>query len=317
MLGKNIYRKIKISLAAAAAVMMTAALPLTAFAAERTYKVEFRPGTHGTVAEAYAVQNVPYGEELTLPATDDIEPDEGYYFTGWNKDVETTVTGRAVYVAQYARMINRVSYTVSYVDSAGAELATKKVNYTEQGTVVTARAEEIEGYAPDAETKSITAAEDGAEITFVYTTTLDPEVIVEENVQTVTVPGTTTVVTEGTQGAAAGAAGTGTAGGAAGTTAGGTAAGAGAGAGTADAGTGTEAEGGAQPGGETADVTEDEVPLADNPSEDTEDVQDVGEDEVPLANKTESGNIAGIIAVAAVAVAAVAALTVYMVRKRR
>ena len=249
-----------------------------------------------------------------------ISSDTGYYFTGWNKEVEQTVTGKAVYVAQYARILDGVEYTIRYVDTAGAELWAKRVGTTERGELITATAPEIEGYTVDAAQKEVRADGDGAQITFVYTTTEAPREVIEEHVQTVNVPGDTNIITETVPGTTAdtGAgtdtdAGTGTAG-----------------TGT-DAGTGTGAAGqadtvpetgapdeGTEPETPGVEIEDEEVPLADQDlDEETSgdsDTTTIDEEEVPTSNqKVEEGTpvwvygaAGGVLAVAAAAGAVVA-----------
>ena len=88
----------------------------------------------------------------------------GYYFTDWNKNVETTVTQKATYVAQYAKIIEEASYRVRYLDTYGNELATQKVVAASKGGTVVEYARPIDGYIPDAEGKTTTIAAEGTEI---------------------------------------------------------------------------------------------------------------------------------------------------------
>ena len=103
-----------------------------------------------------------------------VQPNTGYYFTDWNKAVETTVTGKATYVAQYAKIIEEASYRVRYLDTFGNELATQKVVAASKGGTVVEYARQIDGYIPDAEGKSTTIAAEGTEIDFVYTPADNP-----------------------------------------------------------------------------------------------------------------------------------------------
>ena len=69
------------------------------------YTVTYQPGEHGTLTEADAdgnvvYPNVAYGEET--PNAPEVNAEKGYYFTGWNPKIAETVTGNAVYTAQYA-----------------------------------------------------------------------------------------------------------------------------------------------------------------------------------------------------------------------
>lgn len=69
------------------------------------YTVTYQPGEHGalTGADAYGnvvYLNVAYGEKT--PNAPEVNAEKGYYFTGWNPEIAETVTGNAVYTAQYA-----------------------------------------------------------------------------------------------------------------------------------------------------------------------------------------------------------------------
>lgn len=318
--AKSLESRTKALLAAGVLAAVTTFSPVAAQAAGRTYVVEFRDGSHGQVDDSLARQEIEYNGQADVPTTDEITPDTGYYFTGWNKEVEQTVTGKAVYVAQYARILDGVEYTIRYVDTAGAELWAKRVGTTERGELITATAPEIEGYTVDAAQKEVRADGDGAQITFVYTTTEAPREVIEEHVQTVNVPGDTNIITETVPGTTAdtGAgtdtdAGTGTAG-----------------TGT-DAGTGTGAAGqadtvpetgapdeGTEPETPGVEIEDEEVPLADQDlDEETSgdsDTTTIDEEEVPTSNqKVEEGTpvwvygaAGGVLAVAAAAGAVVA-----------
>ena len=62
-----------------------------------------------------------------------------------------------------------VEYTVNYVDAEGNALVDAKLGTGVVGSLVTETAPTIDGYKPDAETKSLTLAEGTNEITFTYT----------------------------------------------------------------------------------------------------------------------------------------------------
>ena len=69
------------------------------------YKVTYKPGEYGTLTGADAdgnvvYPNVAYGEET--PNAPEVKANKGYYFTGWSPEIAETVTGNAVYTAQYA-----------------------------------------------------------------------------------------------------------------------------------------------------------------------------------------------------------------------
>ena len=256
-----------------AAAMMVFVSGFSVRAAD-SYKVSFKAGSKGningqsSVTEEYEY-NSTLGDSLAI-IEGQIVPDNGYYFTGWSKDINsgTKVTRRENYVAQYARIIDEAVYRVNYVDTYGNAVATQKVVTTGLGAVVTEAAVPVIGYSVNTQYLQATINDaDGTELTFVYTQ--DPNVVTETEV--VVTPGGTTVTVVGATDAA---------------TAGGTAAA------TNTVGAGTEAaQAEAQETGEgTAQVEEDEVPLAQEPQSD--DSAEIEEDEVPLGEKeVSSGNV--------------------------
>lgn len=156
-------------------LVMTAFLqPFCVEAAAPVYTVEFRAGNHGSFSGASkTTESRIYKETLNaVPEPDQI--DSGYWFTGYDTAVETTVTESRVYVAQYARLINAVEYRVNYVDSNGVVLATQRTAYANEGETIHAYAPAVEGYTPDAAEKNAVAQAGGTTITFVYTLTGGP-----------------------------------------------------------------------------------------------------------------------------------------------
>mgnify|MGYP000899683189 CR=1 FL=1 len=150
---------------------------LVAEASSRTYEVSFRAGSQGTIDGGSSYEEkVEYNQSLPYDITyydGLVVSNPGYYFTGWSPEIDTTVTEKAVYVAQYAKVIEGVDYHISFVDDQGTVLETHKVGVTEEGAVITANALDIEGYTADAETKTVTAKGEDTEIKFIYTPTKD------------------------------------------------------------------------------------------------------------------------------------------------
>ncbi|MEG0155650.1 MAG: hypothetical protein RR678_09790 [Lachnospiraceae bacterium] len=182
-----------------AAVMVFGFATTAQAAGEKEYNVSFKAGSKGTIGGNSSVtQKIAYEgniEEATYTAM--VQAQDGYYFTEWSPKVETTVTKKAVYVAQYAKIINETVYRVNYIDTNGNEVATQKVVTTNDGAAVAEAAIVVDGYQVDANSKTATVSGKGTEITFVYTSTAVPQVITDE--QTVTTPGgTTTTTVDGT-----------------------------------------------------------------------------------------------------------------------
>ncbi|SDY04565.1 hypothetical protein [Eubacterium barkeri] len=191
-------------------LLVVLAYPVQAADANKEYAISFRGGEGtiqvadtGAVNESYTVK-VPYEGTVDLSIITALPP-TGYYFTGWSPEVETTVTEKANYVAQYARIINEGVYRVRYMDHYGNELATQRAAITNVGVDVTEYALPIDGYVVDAASKTVNiATAKGTQIDFIYTS--EAEANPTEVIQTVVLPGGTTIVTTG--GVTAGTVGT-------------------------------------------------------------------------------------------------------------
>lgn len=173
---------------AMALLLMGISIPSAAHAEEGVYNIEFKAGAEGTINGQSSVSvEVPYEGTLSLNNIDAIPNNsDEYYFTGWNKEIEYSVTKKATYVAQYAKMISKTTYRVRYLDTYGNELATQKVVPASVGGNVTVDALTIEGYIVDAIAKTTTIAAEGTEIDFVYTLADNPEFSTQPGVVTVT-----------------------------------------------------------------------------------------------------------------------------------
>lgn len=161
---------------------LSASCPKTALAAGGRYQAEFRAGSHGSFGFASKVTvQADYQTALQyIPEPDKV--DEGYWFTGYSPMVSERVTENAVYVAQYARLVNAVEYRISFIDGEGNAIATQKVAYANIGDDIVAYAPPIEGYQPDAMMKSRAAVSmESNEITFVYTPRNNGEAAADED----------------------------------------------------------------------------------------------------------------------------------------
>lgn len=287
--------KLKAVLFIAIIGVMAVCVSLPVMAAPKTYQVVFRAGSHGTVGgESSYTESVPYEgviNEAKYAAM--VQEQDGYYFTGWSPDVETVVTKKAVYVAQYAKIIKEVVYEVNYVDENGNAVATKKVLKTNEKASIAEEAAIVEGYQEDAGVKTA-IAENGLIITFVYTSTTEPNVITDE--RTETLPGTTTTETVAEEASGTNQAGAGTTG-----TQGGT------------------AEGQTQPAGEQQ-LQDEEIPLGnvtDEGNQSDADTKEFEDEEVPLANPlADSKSYAGIIIASVIILLLASAICVYKVKKK-
>ena len=73
---------------------------------EAKYTVTYQPGDHGTLDGAGTDGNVVHSNLKNGDPTPDaptVNAAEGYYFTGWDKEIAKTVTGNATYTAQYEK----------------------------------------------------------------------------------------------------------------------------------------------------------------------------------------------------------------------
>lgn len=269
-----------------------AAAPIQVKAAEQMYTITYRPGRIGTFREeliqrydTYAKENggsitvgrrtgnikmqLPAGTAYpAAPRQDEIEIKEEYQGryvinTDWMPQTGRTVSESDCYVVDYEALVNGVSYRIEFVDAqSGEQVDSPIIAQGNVGQYVTyAPAQVIDTYVlEDAQSKGMTLEEDGENIlTFSYVNTdvnvvsIPGEVVTNE----VTVPGDNTTIVEGVPAT-------------------------------------TPATTPAAAPDETADETQDdttlieeeEVPLAEAPTEEgDEDTVTVDEDEVPLGNK--------------------------------
>ncbi len=160
------------------------------------YEIVFKGGSHGTVDGKDKV-SYRLSTEDVFPNEPEIATEDGYVFLGWNKELPepgTKVEGKQVYVAKYGVLVDGISYTVRYVDEAGADIATPRTMVGENGSEITERAKVVSGYTFQQPTQTFTLNKDNQEIRFVYTLTNPEEVIrYEETIEEVpvnqTVPG--------------------------------------------------------------------------------------------------------------------------------
>lgn len=328
----------------AAAVCIGIGLTALPVSAASEYTVTLRPGNVARFSEEFVQAytalgaqvtektgsikvKVPAGETIPmLPTPEDLvyetEYEDRYVMnTDWYPATDV-VSGNENLVVKYSAVTDAVEYRIRYVDSQSQEdVAPPVIAQGNVGQEVVYYREQVENYVCDTPSQSITLSENSSdnEITFLYTSTLEP-VVNEVEVpgdtitrtetvpgdvvtETETIPGTTTVInqaagtttgtgaagTTGTAGTgAAGTAGTGTAGtGAAGTADTGTA---GAGAGTAGTGTagtagtdgtGTAGTDGTQAAGDgTEAIPGEEVPLGQTDLGDGADNAESGSSEI-------------------------------------
>lgn len=146
-------------------------LPLCALSTHAAnYQIVFKAGAHGTIQGEKELVYECSSEDL-FPDEPIVEAEKGYVFTGWNHalpEVGSKVSGKQVYVAKYAVMIEGVPYTVRYVDEQKKDIATPKTILRELGEQVEERAKQIPGYRAQKEQQQFVVAEH-MEILFIYT----------------------------------------------------------------------------------------------------------------------------------------------------
>ena len=307
----SLKKRIMIIFTVLSVVVMSAG-SVTSVRAAGTYKVSFKAGAKGTIAggQSYQIEGgVAYKDRVNVDLYQGlVEPEEGYYFTGWSPEAQgdVEITKKTTFVAQYARIIEKAVYRVNYVDTFGNAVSTQKVITANEGAKVTAYAEPVADYAVDAAVKTAEVNKDGTtEITFVYTSTLQPDVVTET--ETVILPGGTTVTVVGSSTQSGGTA----------STAPGTAQGTGSDAGTAGTADTTAEEGSETETGEGATVQEpdEEVPLDDMDEKETKKSED---EEVPLADAgtSSSDNWKYVMAAGIILLAVAGTVLVYRKRKK-
>ncbi|HJC09920.1 MAG TPA: hypothetical protein H9935_03780 [Candidatus Blautia merdigallinarum] len=357
---------------------------VSAWAEDYTYTVTFYAGNQGTFAnmddlsvsgkgtpqismegDKITVSGLTQGDVISFDVNQgavSLEEDSKYYVQGLrlsgrdnDEQMEAPafwVTGDQDYVVAYGIQGDMTSYTVSYVDEDGNELAPSRTYYGNVGDKPVVAYLYMDGYMPQALTLTQTLSANQAENVFTFEYSPNPvEVIPGETVTiTTTEPGTTNVITQqvpvrgtgvtgttgttgtGTAGTTGTGTGTGTAGttgdtgtagtGTAGTTDDGNAAVIGGDnqTGTANAGEDTQA-GQAGEEGQTGDGTEEiqdeETPLGQIDLDEGE--EEVGETQAePDGGDSSRGSAFPIAAgVAGVAAAAIVAGGIILLRMRR
>lgn len=375
-------RKLKKLLAAVVTASMVSSFSLLNVAAEDyTYTVTFYAGNQGTFTnfdglsiwgngnakvsvgtDKISISGLTEGDQVTFDVNQgaiSLYEDSKYYVQGLRlsgRDNDTSMAASAFwvtedqdYVVAYGIQGEMTSYTVSYVDENGNELAPSRTYYGNVGDKPVVAYLYMDGYMPQALTLTKTLSANQADNVFTFEYSPNPvEVVPGETVTVTTVePGTTNVVTQqvpvagtgvtgttgtagtgtGTAGTAGTGTGTGTAGttgdtGAAGTTDDGNAAviGGDTQTGTADAGDGTQADQAGeagQAGDGTEEIQDEDTPLGQIDLDEGE--EEAGEADAEGENLESSRGSALPIAigVAGVAVAAIIVGGIILLRMRR
>ena len=276
-------------------LMFAFCLPcLNSVKAATSYDVIFRAGAHGSFnGESKYVVEKEYGTAFPDDPyyENELAVDDGYIFTGWNKDLPETVTGKTVLVAKYTPLVDGVEYKIRYVDQNDVDIVTPRLAIGNVGSSVTVTAKTINDWPVDQSTKTIQLTDGTNEIKFVYT-------VPEDEVQTeyVTEYVTNTVDEVVTVPAAAGTATT-----------------VGTGTGVGGAGTAGTTTGGDQAvAGETTDIEDNETPQAGADGETT-----IEDNETPQAGAKDSGSNNAIYIAGGAGAVILIAIVAYLLSKRK
>lgn len=147
------------------------------------YTVTYKPGDHGTLTGADNNGNVVYSNLKNgdpTPAAPIVNAAEGYYFTGWDKEIAATVTGNATYTAQYAEKntitvvanSGEVFYTGSEQSISGFEKTVFTINgkvYTVSGLSASASGTDANTYTNAVTGTAVVTDADGKNVTNQFT----------------------------------------------------------------------------------------------------------------------------------------------------
>lgn len=112
----------------------------TIFTAQYThipYEVSFDLAGCGTSTDTLTFDLVYYGDTIVVPA---VTENPGWIFTGWDTTPSTTVTGSAVYTAQYTHILYEVSFDLGGYGTSEDTLTFDSVYYGDTIVVPTVTA---------------------------------------------------------------------------------------------------------------------------------------------------------------------------------
>lgn len=152
----------------------------------QTFTVTYNKGANGTLAGQDSAGNVvhPNCEKgSTTPAAPDVEPADGYYFTGWDKEIASTVTADVTYTAQYAAKIPVTftgesasnEYTGSEQELTGIEVTGLLTGHTYSGLTYSAKGTNVGEYPGSFTEENFKIFDaDGTDVTGHYSVTKTP-----------------------------------------------------------------------------------------------------------------------------------------------
>ena len=145
--------------------------------------VTYNKGAHGSLADQNTDGNVVYSSVKlgsATPKAPDVTPDNGWYFTGWDKEIALTVTEDVTYIAQYAEKktitVNAKSDTVEYNGSERSvngfetlEFVIDGETYTVSGLTASASGIDANDYVSEVKGTAVVKDSSGKDVTERFT----------------------------------------------------------------------------------------------------------------------------------------------------
>lgn len=162
--------------------------------------VTYNKGNHGNLADQDDKGNVATSVKLgsATPKAPDVTPDNGWYFTGWDKDIAPTVTEDVTYTAQYAEKktitVTAKSDTAEYNGSERLvngfetlEFAIDDETYTVSGLTASASGIDANDYVSKVEGTAVVKDSSGKDVTERFTVnTVDGKLTITPKTVTLT-----------------------------------------------------------------------------------------------------------------------------------
>lgn len=145
--------------------------------------VTYNKGAHGSLADQDTDGNVVYNSVKlgsATPKAPDVTPDNGWYFTGWDKEIAPTVTADVTYTAQYAEKktitVTAKSDTAEYNGSERSvngfetlEFVIDGQTYTVSGLTASASGIDAKDYVSKVEGTAVVKDSSGKDVTERFT----------------------------------------------------------------------------------------------------------------------------------------------------
>lgn len=163
--------------------------------------VTYNKGAHGSLADQDTDGNVVYSSVKlgsATPKAPDVTPDNGWYFTGWDKEIAPTVTADVTYTAQYAEKktitVTAKSDTAEYNGSERSvngfetlEFVIDGETYTVSGLTASASGIDANDYVSKVEGTAVVKDSSGKDVTERFTVnTVDGKLTITPKTVTLT-----------------------------------------------------------------------------------------------------------------------------------